>query len=326
MKRSKFKWLIYQKSLLDLIGAEYAILKESGEKSLLRLYLTGFFLILILGVSFFSVFYAFELMFHMWYMEVFLAMFFSLLFLLLYIFLIHTVSKKGGASTHFFKLSNIARIGFVVLIGFIIAQPVVAFLMSEKLNAATETHKSNIYTSLEKSCKSLFGNELGELEKQNKIIYKRYLLGDQIAIKDYNKGLEKINTLNNKLNNTLAVASIRINNSDYFIYRLRFASNHLWQSWAITVLIVILYLTPVYLVYSISSDDEYNRIKHSYELKLIKSTYDSFKTKYSTLFSEKYGLLGVEYYEVYEDPPFNTRKIKQEYKSQDDFISKIFPS
>jgi len=61
--------------IVSFIGIDYNLLKKSGEDNIAKFYLSGFFVLLIFAISFFSVFYAFDLMFHKWYAEFLLATF-----------------------------------------------------------------------------------------------------------------------------------------------------------------------------------------------------------------------------------------------------------
>ncbi|MGB4400118.1 MAG: DUF4407 domain-containing protein, partial [Daejeonella sp.] len=166
MPRPKNIKFFSKRTIVSLIGIDYTIIKEAGEENIHKFYIAGLLVILILLLSFFSVFYAFELMFHMWYAELFLALFFSLMFFTIYVLLIQTFSKEVLPKSQFqpiFNLSNLSRLGFVCLISFIISQPIKIFLLSENLEEGIKIYKIELFNTFNQSLESLHSSDQAKL-------------------------------------------------------------------------------------------------------------------------------------------------------------------
>ncbi|EEI93881.1 hypothetical protein HMPREF0765_0503 [Sphingobacterium spiritivorum ATCC 33300] len=316
--------VIKEKSIVSLIGIDYYLLKKS-KHNLIKFYISGILIILILFISFFSVFYGFELMFKMWYAELLFSLFFSLMFCNIYVFLIQTFSKEvfPGPKLKFFNLSNISRVGFVLLIGFLIAQPIKIFFLRDQLKIDIRKHKMELYQNFCLTNKNLYISEINKLNLKKK----HYMLfGENTSmLNQLTKIEEQLNDINNRIDQANTAAFEKINRSDFFIKRIEIAGRYRLGV-LINVLILIIFCAPLLLIYSISGNRGYYQLKKEKDRELVIREYENFKENYTNTFVLKYGLFGVSFYEPYIDPPFNTiRKQNPYYRSQDDFL-KQFPN
>lgn len=318
MFRSRYVKFLSKRTIVSLIGIDYTIIKEAGEENIHRFYIAGLLVIVILLLSFFSVFYAFELMFHMWYAEIFLALFFSLMFFTIYVLLIQTFSKEVLPKSQFqpfFNLSNLSRMGFVFLISFIISQPIKIFVLRDELEGGISTYKSQLFNNFNQNLESLYSDDHAKLNEEKNRQIQIYgvdhpsvnLIDDKIQLINQQIAFERSNVLS------------KISRSDFFVKRI-LLSNQYISAWLICLVIIGIFGIPVFLIYSISSNSRYYQIKKSKEFYLVNTHYDHFKKKYTEVFTKKFSITGVTFYETYLDAPFNTlKKTTPNILSQEDF-------
>lgn len=324
MEKQRYIRFWSRRSIVSLIGIDYPILEQSELDNLPKFYLAGFLVLGILGISFLSVFYAFDLMFNMWHAELLLSSFFSLMFFTIYIFLIQTFSKEvfpTASKVRFFNLSNLSRVGFVFMIGFLIAQPVKIFMIKSQLDIDVETYKANLYQGFCRVNQQLYANDINNLLR-DKSRYTAMPASPTLAAE-----IAKIDSALYQIDQRIATANLKakgnIEGSNFFIKRIAFAGNY-FQSKIVVFLIIVLFFSPIVLIYSISGTSRYYSLKKKNDKDLVLQDYARFKATYSLLFERQYQLRNIVFYEPFLDPPFNTvRKPKPHYLSQADFFNNL---
>lgn len=332
MSKERYTWLIKRKNFIQLIGAEYHLLKKSGSNSIWKFYIAAVLILLILLLTICSIFYATEMLFHIPQIEVLLAGFISFLFVFIYIFLLNTFSKqvladkkdkKGISWWEKIRLANVLRMGFVAFMAFLIAKPVEVFVFREQLEPKVEEYKSSMFNSYRKKIESINDPDIHKIQhalsfyKIQSLKYTSSAINDQI--KNLDNQLSEI--LSNQASN-LTVAKQRIENSDYLIFRIQ-AVSHYALSWLICVIVILLFLIPGSLIYSISTNDIYYKLKQDWERRLISEEHIAFCKWYTAIFKDKFNL-DRTCYSVFEDPPFNERrKAQPSFQIQSDFIKKF---
>jgi hypothetical protein len=305
--------------IVSFIGIDYNLLKKSGEDNIAKFYLSGFLVLVIFALSFFSVFYAFDLMFHRWYAEFLLATFFSLTFLTIYLLLIQTFSKETLPASYkvtFFSTSNITRICFVFMISFLMAQPLKIFLLSDELDSDITNYKNDLYNNFLTRTNQLYQKDLRKLN-QEKLRYIQ--LSDAAAIDKLDERMADIHTV---MQTDQEEAQGEIDHSDFFLKRIAFAGKYP-QSWFICLMVMFIFGLPVYLIYSISDNSKYYTEKRNHDHELVWRKYQEFKLHYSGIFQTRYRV-NVEFTELYEDPPFNrVKKPEPTYLKTADLTEKI---
>ncbi|MFC4144019.1 DUF4407 domain-containing protein [Pedobacter mendelii] len=324
MAKQRYVRFWSRRSIVSLIGIDYPILEQSEHDNLPKFYFAGFLVLGILAISFCSVFYAFDLMFDMWHAEILLSSFFSLMFFTIYIFLIQTFSKEVFPTTYrfkFFNLSNLSRIGFVFMIGFLLAQPIKIFLYRHHLDNDLQQYKTQLYQEFSKVNANLYATDIAKLlsEKNSyQLMAKSETLNTEISKID-----AEVLKINDQINLANFKARETIYNSNFFIKRIEIANKYP-GSFLIVTLVLVLFFTPILLIYSISGTSEYYKIKKANDKILVLSDYSVFKYKYTQMFEKKYGLMNVNFYEPFSDPPFNTKKKTQpEYLNQETFFNDL---
>jgi len=290
--------MVNPEGFIKLVGGEYDLMQKAGGKVLFRFYLSSIIILFIAMLSFGSIAYAVELLFHAPIVEIFLSLFLSLLFVLLFIFIVNTFTKDTRRRK-LLNLSNVTRLGFVMFIGFIISKPIEAFLYRDAIETEIESHKTQLAKEHSLKIDQLFASDLAKLETE-KLKYAILELPANVSQID-----QKITLINRKKKDLAAISAFRIEQGAYFIYRIKVISGKYPGAWMISIGIVILFLLPVYLIYSISSDEEYFKRKKAQEKKMIEKAYKAFTQKYSEIFLSAYNIK-LEFYSKYEDPPFNT--------------------
>lgn len=289
---------------------------KSGGNVLFKFYLSSIIILLIAGISFVSIVYAIELLFHIVVVEILLSTFLSSLFVLLFVFIVNTFTKDAK-QRKLLNFSNITRLGFVMFIGFIISKPIEAFVYRHAIEVDIENHKEQLKNDHGLKIDQLFAYDLGRLtDEKNKYVGMNVRGGFD---PDISQIAQQVALIDQKKKDLAATSAFRIEHGAYFIYRIKVISGKYPGSWMISLVIILLFLAPVFLIYSISSDEEYFKRKNAQEKKIVERAYKAFTQKYSEIFLAAYNVK-LEFYSKYEDPPFNTLLKKPPIcKSTDDF-------
>lgn len=304
-----------------LVGGDYWLLLHAGEAVFRKYFQASIALLMVLILSIGSVFYGTDLLFHIWQAELLLALFISGLFGCIYIFLLTTLSKLTR-ERKLMNVSNCVRIGFLIFMAFLISKPIEVFVFSAKLDRKVEDHRAGLYQNYERRLDQKIEADKIELEKKIK------LLETRLSLYSFPAFAQELETLKNTLQQMhadkkadLLLASRRITQSDFLLFRIQEVVREP-LAWLVCVVITILFFLPGYLIYSIPVDDVYYDKKAELEQRIVLEEYRRFVTQYRQLFKEKWGV-ETEFYTCFEDPPFNTVRIKkQEGLSNADFIAR----
>jgi hypothetical protein len=299
-KEIQSSWMLAPKSFVSLLGAEYHLMRDAGV--LKRFYISALLIVIIIILTAISFYYALDLLFHSISVQILLAIFFCLLFLCIYIFLLNTFAKENQSKKTIFNLSNIIRTGFVAFMGFLLAQPVIILQYKDALIPIVENYKQELLIKHISKIDELTNKEV------TKLLKKQHYYTDQKALFNtsaYDKELVSIaNQLNIIENKTAALhrsAQQTIGRNSFFLFRVQTVHRKHPISWLFTLLVVLLFLLPGYLVYTISSQHIYYILKKAGERELITEAHGAFTDRYKTLFNEDLAI-----FSRYEDPPFNT--------------------
>ena len=327
---SKSIRFIKERRLLSLIGVEYALASETKNLTKGKLYATCCFIIMNALLALLSMYYAFDNLFESAIIGVLLALFFAALLFNLYVFLIQTFSKNSLTNEKEkmgLQFSNLTRIVFVFFIGFIVSCPVYVLILNKPIARNIVQYKQELTNRFINRNTILHNNEFKRIRNEIKKYNSQVELGMSGA--DENLKILKLKLQGEKDNykSENNYAANEINNSTFFLKEIQVGLFSYKISWVFILLVVLLYATPVFLVQSISSKNEYFIKRVESERALIMLNYNEFKTTYTKIF-EKVGLTK-SFHESYTDAPFNTEKPKEpELLSQEEFIqmSLVIPS
>jgi hypothetical protein len=326
MHSQRFSWLVRQKSFISMVGAEYELVKRSGSAVLGKFYISAVTILVILLVTLVSMFYAMELLFHKWYVEIGLAVFFSLLFGFIYIFLLNTFTKEAfHTGNKYFNISNFSRIGFVMFMAFIIAKPLEIYFMEGRMAQRVAAYKSELLSGYAKKVAQVYRQDLHVLAKYLESYQAQYHQFPTATLSEsIKKTTAEIHRLQEKKQALVDKAQAKLDASSFFLYKVQTVVRFP-LSWLICLTVVAVFLVPGFLFYSISGNDAYYKMKKSLENGLVVEEYGNFCNAYRGLFLSKYGL-DRSFYSGFEDPPFNKkRKPLPTYNAQADFLKRYLP-
>lgn len=318
---NRSRWMFMPLFFVSLIGGDYKLLSRSGDAVMRKHWQASAVLILILIVSTVSIFYASELLFHVWQAEIFLSVFISVLFAFIYIFLLTTFSKSVNA-VGTFTLSNFVRTGFVVFMAFLISKPIEVMIFAPKIQPKVEQYRAQLISDYRRRLDSLTGPDLQKLESEKIRIEQRLEIypneDDRLRLAALSKETE-VHLENRQMN--LELASRRIERSDFLLFQIQVLARHP-LSWAICLALIVLFILPGYLIFSISSNEAYYTLKKQAEHDMIVDEHHSFVLQYKKIFFDRWGIV-IERYTKFLDPPFNTTRIPEtESLTTDDFTAK----
>lgn len=306
--------------LVKLAGGDYRLLLRSGKIVTRKFFQASVCLLTVLFLTIFSVFYGTDLLFHIWQVELLLALFMSALFGCIYLFLMVTLSKSTRQG-RLFNLANCVRMGFIVFMAFLISKPVEVFFFSPVLDNKVTAYKASLLSQYENRIDSLRAADRSAAIQAIHALEKQITLyPDKAARQDLGNFQHQLLSIEKERTGYVELAAKRIYRSDFLLYRIQQLSRNPW-AWMICLLIVVLFLLPGYLIYSIPLADPYYQLKDEAENTIVREEYENFREQYKEQFKDSWGLI-VEPYTCFEDPPFNTIRIqKPPALSNDDFIA-----
>jgi len=325
-KRDKNHWLLFPEFFIRLTGAEYLWLRQAGMNALMRFYIAGVSIFLIFGISLFGIWYAIDMLFDSLLIDVFLSIIFAFLFSIIYIFLLQTFTKQNLAQGKSkFNLSNILRLGFIIFISFLVSRTIEIYIWRQELGKEIKPYKAKMLDDYARKISALFQPDIQKIETGRNY----YLIqSKRFLTESYNNEIDALSRqkegLVAKEIALLNIARTQIENSPFFIHRIKMVNRIHIYSWLFCIAIIAFFLFPGYLIYSISCSNEYFRIKKTYETDKIHEEHGLFLRRFHSLFLVLYRE-PVEHYTVYEDPPFNTmRKFGPKFEPNSDFLKRYF--
>lgn len=102
-----------------------------------------------------------------------------------------------------------------------------------------------------------------------------------------------------------------LSSNNFYTRKVQLVNSGHPMAWAVTLLVVFVFVTPIALKYRIRNRTSFYKEKKKLEEGMVLEAYAHFKGEYSEVFREKFSI-GVYFYESCTDPPFNTKKKKEE--------------
>lgn len=307
-------------------GEDPQILKDTKQKLKIRFLCSGILVFVLFWLSVVSYHHTFNKLFKIPIMSWVIGLVFTMMIINIYRLNIITLSAKKLAYSFGYYMSLIIRILFIILISLTVIKPLETILLDKAVSSEVDAFKAfEIKKSLNQT-KLYFDkeiviveNEIDELKKkisENRIVdpeTKENFLDNKLAFLKSDKAVQ------------LKETERLLNDSPYFIRSLILVNEKHPQIWLITILMVILFLAPFILKFTTSPSGFYNRKRLIVQEKIIEDEYQSFKMFYPKAFNTSIGetLFVIE---NYEDPPFNTVKIKDErvIGLETDFIKHLY--
>lgn len=257
--------------------------------------------------------------------DIIIGIYCGLFIFVLYLFLLHTLSRNvlptDGTNWRGNLASYIIRIGFLIFLGFLVAQPV-SYVSFEKY--------------VENELVAFKNQEIQNFNRQLNIKYAKILEERRSELRAENRILNAIENNNRLKNRELRSLIQRQEESNYFIRKIlilntlfHFDNNEhadinvplVISSWILSLLLILIFITPAILKILISISSEYYKIKKTIETNLIDNHFTKFLNTYNGVLQERYPEKNLSYSSQFIDPPYNTRlKLKPELKNRDEFL------
>jgi hypothetical protein len=290
-----------------------------------RFALIGLIAMLVGALSFLSCWYSFKMLFDNSWIAIPVSFLFAWMINNIYEVLLTTLSKPvlkikyQGVIKH---LSLTLRIGFIVFFAVFISKPLEAWIFEPQLSTKVEALKSRQIAQAEKQIikrtATAENNLLAVIRKKEQLRY------DEKNIQPLKTELQKFYADRNE-----ALDRVRfvVGRADYFVQRIEIltSSGFFMLSWLFTLLVIVLFLFPIYLKRMTKLSNPYFLEKRKVYEHIIVQEYKNFKILYSDFFWNRFQI-DVEFTESYIDAPFNTEKEieKRIFKSQNDFFEQFY--
>ncbi|WP_315823480.1 hypothetical protein [Paraflavitalea speifideaquila] len=182
--------------------------------------------------------------------EVILATFFCLLFVCIYVFLLNTFAKENRAGAALFNASNLIRVGFIAFMGLQVAQPLMILLFADRLSPKVGKYKQQLLATHIKKIDNLTMDEIARLQVSLKYYSEqKENFGTPIYDNDIAKKVAAIQERQSKATIFKTTAQQAIEENSFFLYQVSTVNRDYPVAWLLTLLIVILFLLPGYLIF-----------------------------------------------------------------------------
>jgi hypothetical protein len=299
-----------------LSGDDRSIIRQCSQETQDRFALIGALVACVIVVSFISVTGAFIHFFDFILFDIVIGVFFALMIANIYILLLYTLSKNllPHISSQGAKWSSvILRMAFIGVFAMIVSKPFELLFFNSMLENDIAVYKQTEYQNGQAVVNSIYENSFAELEKLIQ-------LGDESA----NSILE---TKKAEKEETLIQLKQKIDSSEFYLQQIKILNSKYVFTWLITLLMITLFLSPIYLKYLMDEQNEFYQKKKQIEIQIVLDEYGSFKTKYELFWKSFFSDLVVRppnknermnvvlaeivqkkyaFEVVFADPPFNT--------------------
>ncbi len=212
-------------------------------------------------------------------------------------------------------LSFILKRSFVlILLSLFISKSFQAYIFDDIVSEKIKKYKQVLISDYDKSLDKIYGKDIESIII-NYEETQEYLnsLGEN-NLKSLKLETElQIDSIQNIINKERGEINRAITNSSFFITRISIVSKDLNFSWILTIMIIALFLSPIYIFITNPIFREYDIKYRQVNNKIISEHYDYFKKKYSELMKKSTDL-DIVYEEKYQDPPYNSIKIHSSEK------------
>lgn len=315
-----------------LSGDDRSIIRQCSKKTQNIFIIIGALVSCIIVLSFISVTGAFIHFFDYILIDIAIGLFFALMMANIYLLLLYTLSKNLLPHISSKGTRNISvglRVAFIAIFAIIVSKPLELFLFHPLIEKDIKLHKQNEYKAGELVINSIYDKSYKDLERLIQ-------LGDSSASQILT--FKKIEREEN-----LSDLQFKIESSDFYLQQLRILNSKYLFTWMCTLMIILLFLSPIYLKFLMKEENEFYQKKKSIEIQIVLDEYDSFKRNYKFFWKEFFQDLenrppdkkarinlvlneiiqkNYEFEVLYNDPPFNTVKIKDQRDILDQFSLK----
>lgn len=291
-----------------------------------RFLLSGVIVLILFIISALSFHYSFNKLFHIPIFSWVVGIVFTLVVINIYRLNIITLAPKRLKYSLGYFVSLAIRTSFIILISLTVVKPLELMIFEKKINNEISTIKENEIAKFVNETANYYNEEICLVDQELND------LKEKLASNGVIDSHDKLNYLSNKLAFLKKDKDFQIhettrilNDSPYFIKSIIMINKNHRLLWLLSVLLVLLFLTPFLLKFTASPSSYYNRKRLILQERIIEEEYGSYKKYYPIAFANSINK-SLELIENYEDPPYNTIKKKDTRKigTEADFINHLY--
>lgn len=304
-----------------LSGEDYRIINQCHKKSRILFGFIGLFVLLIFLLCFVSSYFSFLKIFDNNIIGIPLGLFFAWMLTNIYLLLLYTLAKDVLPNNHNPKariFSLTLRLALVTFIAVIMSKPLEILIFQNLLEQDIiefKVNKLEKYTTLTESYYD------SEIQKINNTVTGLKTLNSNTSEKELKYYQFLIQQKTNAKSVALKEMERRINHSTYYVQSLIVLINKYPRSWFITLLVILLFLTPALTKNIVAKESMFNKRKRIIHTRMIDSHYLLFKILYEQALQKYSDLDKVKftYQEKWLNPPYNTnpKKKPKRYQQED---------
>lgn len=317
MRLKRYIWI--------LTGDDYNVINKCNKSTKRRFTAIGVLVASIFALCFISCYFAFTKLLQNYWTGIPIGLFFASMITNIYLFLLYTLSKTGfpyipNKPARYISIT--IRLVFIAFIAIIVSKPIESFIFSNPLELEIQKFKLEKLERYTKSTNRFFNEEIAVIED---IIAQQKVLNNKIDKGQLVNYDELIRSKEIERRQLIESMEKLVGKSGYYIQGMLILNTKHPICWAITLIIIALFIYPTYLKIFIHKDSVFYKTKHYIESHLVRYEYELFKEQYSKIFRYNYDV-DVQYDEHYTDPPFNTkRKIdKKTTLTEDDLLDSLY--
>jgi hypothetical protein len=278
-----------------------------------RFSVIGILVIVISIISALSLTYGIDQILESLAFDVAIGIYFALFVFVLYLFILHTLSRNvlpvAKESMRGRVLSYGIRVGFLIFLGFFVAQPLSYLILKAPVDVELSIFKKQ---------------EVQAFNDRLNIKYAQLLQEERLKANSSQK-FQMLIQENSRLKNREIRKFLRIQRDrNFFIQKVILMNTQgsvRYLSWILGILLVLIFIFPVILKSLISLSSEYYRVKKRIQSKIVNTHHARFVKTYNEILSSKYGYANLSYHSAYMDPPYNTRlKPKPKLRDKSQFL------
>jgi len=304
------KWLVY------LVGLEYNFIQAN--RRLLNVFCS--LIILALCLTFFGFWYAISNTTQNIFLSLVVSIFFGIFLINIYR-LVFSISE--GELNKYDSFSNVIlfvlkRGILIIALAIFISKSLEVYVFKSALEPYFVDYKKEFKQDFNRTLELINNQERNFIEEEYNIkiyddkLFDRYSKSQEELYQE-EKALS-LDNIEKRIENKNQIIDAKIQESNFFVSKIRLISIKLPATWLFTLLVVSIFLSPIlfYLLSPVfeSYDDKTSQVNSQ----IITEEYATFKRVYQRIMYESTGKK-IEFVENFIDPPFNQIRIKSDIKN-----------
>ncbi|MBN8676643.1 MAG: hypothetical protein J0M29_00370 [Chitinophagales bacterium] len=291
---------------ISLSGDDYTIIRKLSKRTQIRFLLIGILVSAITLTSLFSWFVMLSNLIELSFFVFLLALFISWMITNIYLLTLYTLSKrvlpckgKGGSSV----ASTVGKYLFLAMLGLIVATSFSVLIFQKDIDVHLEQYRTQKIRDYQQ-----LSNQISQSDSilVSQLVLNSHDITTKTFFQDYLASQRK-----KKIESEGRMRSL-VRQSPFYIQSIVILYTKYPKHWPFTILFVLVFISPAILKHYLAETNEYYTVKREIEMNIVEDEYKSFKDTYQKLFSGQKDRV-IVWREIYEDPPYNTRR-KKEYR------------